>query len=771
MWILACWLGDRVNSARVAPAQTRLELFLADVAAKVAVQQAANQAGGPDIVALVTDIKQRAAAADKAADDWDAATSKNAADAAKENFDQAREQLFDPLARLAEFRFWARGAKFDELTVESTGCGLLNVETWIYQRDPSIFKVLHDLQDAPDQVCVPDLMWRLEARSFVFPERGPLQALIQAMGAVGVQWLGAIVRNTIAALQIDDFWIPAGTKSLEALKAAVGPAHDNKEPQGQQAVTDEQAVRQALANNEYQWSWGKLRDALSSGSDEDRENLQGFLVFRKALTDRLMLQAVAKVAQDVANDFHPYRWVRYAVPGSTRLTSDIDVNMRGSATEKVVKEFNSRFRAWTIAGDPKPEVALESGYVFDVNVYAQDYTRELGLRFLKPEVPDADFWPADGTPERTQAERHQDVYALLKMKRYMPDDDWEKFCSDLSDEIASEGASSYVTLTDILDRVNELSEENETEAQTARTAVLQAANRQEASYPYPENLTMRAENDRYEAQLDKVYQLRGKGPAQLNGAEKVTLAEALGKAMFLAQEAYHSSGAVRDVVCNLQMGQGLTLTVQEQLHSFNEQVGDIFKELAHFPAPPQGDVSIEFAVDASKYMVRLANAALGATYNIVSRMFEAQMFRLAQSPTQSSLLKMDLYAAMQDAYIAGTTERLNDVLVLQSYFETWRTATRKLMEVKDKRESFKKDGAWNDDALLRFANAPWLSVGTFREVVVALAVTMNVEVRRDPRGAVRSAQVADIVSQILRQHGPAAIVQVKSEAVEPALPK
>ena len=110
--------------------------------------------------------------------------------------------------------------------------------------------------------------------------------------------------------------------------------------------------------------------------------------------------------------------------------------------------FNQLFRGWTLGaidctGEkrdrcdyPKAGCELESAFVFDVNVYANDYLRGLGLRFLRDYAPDPDFWPLD-REKRKKAEGLQDSYALVKMRRFMSDAEWGRFALQLRTRVRS----------------------------------------------------------------------------------------------------------------------------------------------------------------------------------------------------------------------------------------------------------------------------------------------------------------------------------------------
>lgn len=674
-----------------------------------------------DIADRIGRISAAGTLADAAADDLDAAADDTAAAAAKARLTTARETLCNELTALRTTRFWTPHYPIlrEYSAVPTEGCGLLNVLTWIHQRDASIYKVVLNLRDRlTDATYLPDLMWALEVRCFVYPEKGPLDDLLDAMIALGIAWDAAWAVPMVDALRSNDFWIPAGTKSLDKLRAAVIPAAARA---GGLTALPEADVRAQLAR--FNWAWATLRDTLKASPD-DLLTLQRILLFRFELTNTLMTQSVAAVAAVEQPKFTPYRRVRFSVPGSTRATSDIDVNMRGSATELVAIEFNRRFRTWTRTGTTVPAVELESGYVFDVNVYAQDYTRELGLRYMKPDVPEADVWPTAGTPQWTEAEKSQDVYALIKMRRYMPTIAFGAF---------TVGVRTRLTGSTFVDRVTAAATQGDALAAAVEAEKRSVLTLLPAMSTFPRNVTIRAENNLYATQLQVVYTSRGFGAA-LDDAGKLALIQELGKASYLAQEAYFTAGAVRDIVSNLQMGQGLTLTMYEQLHSFNEQVADIFKDAGHFPEG--GTATLDFAVEASKYMARMAAAALSANYNLVTTIFEAQFARIVSSSTSSSLSSS---MPALEAYSLGIDIRLNALLDLQATLGRWRDRAIKLMKIKDNPTAYQGEGgAWNDTATALLAGAPWAAERTgFTDSLLLLAVVINVEARTDPTVSMR----------------------------------
>jgi hypothetical protein len=71
------------------------------------------------------------------------------------------------------------------------------------------------------------------------------------------------------------------------------------------------------------------------------------------------------ILRKTKNDLGGDKLTDWAAAGSTSLTSDIDVNLKGTATEEAVSKFNALFieDGWK----------YEAGIVYDVNVYALDF--------------------------------------------------------------------------------------------------------------------------------------------------------------------------------------------------------------------------------------------------------------------------------------------------------------------------------------------------------------------------------------------------------------
>ncbi|MFT5853031.1 MAG: RHS repeat-associated protein [Verrucomicrobiales bacterium] len=136
-------------------------------------------------------------------------------------------------------------------------------------------------------------------------------------------------------------------------------------------------IREILHQVLYQ-SWEYMTHLLNTGADDgNRKNLlRKIWEYRQWHHDFILAKTKADLgAQDPPiaafnssgnpYDFNIFRLNTWATSGSTTLTSDIDINLKGSDTEAAVHSFNELFLAdgWE----------YEAGIVYDVNVYAMDF--------------------------------------------------------------------------------------------------------------------------------------------------------------------------------------------------------------------------------------------------------------------------------------------------------------------------------------------------------------------------------------------------------------
>jgi hypothetical protein len=223
-------------------------------------------------------------------------------------------------------------------------------------------------------------------------------------------------------------WLPAPSHTAVRDRIARAPAL----PTGEQ-ITDD-AMRSLL---EYRaWITQRLREEVATAAFEySRAKRLEYALSRQHQSPEVAARFEAGT-KPLGGD----------IPGSTELTSDIDINTFGDGTEFAVRQFNARFRELF--------EGCEAGIVFDVNLYGKDFLPNFG----KPE-----FWRRDrGADEVVAAPLYirpefdheftgpkselddagfQLRYGLAKLRRYMVDqvgedvdvrrveNSWNLFCA------------------------------------------------------------------------------------------------------------------------------------------------------------------------------------------------------------------------------------------------------------------------------------------------------------------------------------------------------
>jgi len=196
--------------------------------------------------------------------------------------------------------------------------------------------------------------------------------------------------------------------------------------------------------------------------------------YRQWHHDSILKKVQTKNGKEVLSD--------WAAAGSSGLTSDIDINLKGNNTELAVKEFNSLFKedGWK----------YEAGTVYDVNVYALDFmhagyvfgkgekVKEGGFEMVMDihgnvlkKKNDSDETIEDNTTTTTkktgkeggkkgQAEGgfsgenpevilkdsvSQETWTYVKSRLYMTTSEWENFSANISlnDKVKTEVEAKY----------------------------------------------------------------------------------------------------------------------------------------------------------------------------------------------------------------------------------------------------------------------------------------------------------------------------------------
>lgn len=359
-------------------------------------------------------------------------------------------------------------------------------------------------------------------------------------------------------------------------------------------------------------NWTKVKKKWANPAG--KEFMLKILRFRQATVDSL----IKEVQMD-----HP--GIQPQAFGSKDLTSDYDVSLYGPDEHIGVAEFNKRFRKrW----------GAEAGTVFDSNIYTKGS--------YMPDVKTTKNADGSKTHDITEANpvttgegkdndyKLQDVLSLIKIRKHMSEDEWDDFVDatlkKITDDATKKEArkrfdaadSQYVAnlkaLHEKIVKLNLADDEADKVFAAGKKSVAAKAKEIMAANPDAE---LQASNRLYEEMLSEVAAKaseRDSWSTKINDGsptnEEVAKLDDLtaevkrlqGKALQFANEAYFSEGAVRHVVGNMQAGYGINLQAQQAMQSFNEQLGDAIKDIAHYTEFGKA------AYRSSKYVDRLCSA-------------------------------------------------------------------------------------------------------------------------------------------------------------------
>lgn len=342
--------------------------------------------------------------------------------------------------------------------------------------------------------------------------------------------------------------------------------------------------------------------------------------------------------------------------GSTTLTSDIDVNLKGARTEQAVGVFNKLFVAdgWK----------HEAGVVYDVNVYAVDFMHKDTFKGLSAEMDDRgrehiEARTKDDPRQRVSAKEGaragsdgggvskssemlaermvqadatlQHVWGLVKMRLYMTAREWFEYTTTAKVAPATLAAvdlryDAYMTELQLqMTQEKQLSGQVESLHRTGFGILDQVAERTAGAHGSGENIKMAASNRIYEKKLLEMAGLRTQVQQQISARQKLLssgnkvdasdldaaidgnlamLRDLISECAMFSNEAYVTDGAVNHAVVGLQSKIGISQTRTESMDAFNENVADSLKEIAR-----HGATIGEAAYKAGKYLWRMADAA------------------------------------------------------------------------------------------------------------------------------------------------------------------
>ena len=408
-----------------------------------------------------------------------------------------------------------------------------------------------------------------------------------------------------------------------------------------------------------QQSWHVAKEQLAGSKDPKHHDIMRKLwEYRQWHFDDVLKQT----QREVNTPETPKALERWPSAGSASLTSDIDVNLKGTDTERAVEVFNRLFKAdgW----------AYESGVVYDVNVYALDFMHafagvetDKGLLVGKEgkregnkvggfetEKGSAEA-KEDGAKKLAADSSDQEAWSLLKVRMYMNVAEWDVHkAAILPAEAGPKRTAKLATFALVEKRLksyqatlrtkmNEMAGENAVaspDADASKHGVGQVgadaakighkkAKPHEDEHTVGEDAQMAASNRIYEQKLTVIAGLRkavAKTIASYNSlvaggdialaelmekkihADLANLRTKLSEASLYSNEAYITDGAINHTVVGLQGKKEVRQTHTESMNAVNENHGDSLKEISR-----HSKTIGEAAYKAGKYMWRMCDAA------------------------------------------------------------------------------------------------------------------------------------------------------------------
>ena len=375
------------------------------------------------------------------------------------------------------------------------------------------------------------------------------------------------------------------------------------------------------------------RTTMTTKPKEAAEFISMMWWFRRAQVDGLMATMQAK---------YGFSW---GCVGSSNPESDYDISIRSHGKNadgstyydyEIVTEFNK-----TLSARFK---GLPPGILFDTNLYAEAVVEKR-----------AEIASAGNKDMRAMTEQGQDVGALMKLRRYMTpeayEDNKQKTLDGLkgdakavaqrqfeeADALYVMACAQQLEMAEKIDLANDLVVPIEPEADLTPEAQ-QAMMKKAAALEADGARMMAINNAIYLEKMKQVREIEQKMDAEEDPGRKAAMLALLrtsqADATFFAAEAYHSEGPMMHVV---QAGQSSraavendpawkdrpaaergaeidrrkqaaidALTPNQLLQSFNENLGDLLKDLKHYGHETFPGLGF---YRSSKYLERLCEAA------------------------------------------------------------------------------------------------------------------------------------------------------------------
>lgn len=404
-------------------------------------------------------------------------------------------------------------------------------------------------------------------------------------------------------------------------------------------IDTESAQKSLLRLKTWDAVKGEYRQMLAEGrTDEAKKFMAGMWWFRRMVVDREMTELQKK---------HDFVW---GSVGSDNPESDYDLTVRthpatlvdGVRWDYQIVQIANKALTAPFGGKPP-------GIVFDTNLYAEAAPKELS------EAEKAN--PATAAMGAMK-EQGQDVGALMKLRRFMEWDEYEDYKAAMLKEVTDSRDRALVQRqfdeADSLFLIARAEQLREAAAQMPEGPERDARIKELDAVPdTPDGQrkllalaaelehhaadSMAANNAVYTKKLTEVRELEDKYNGTADATAKAALLARLktlqADATFFAAEAYHSEGPLQHVVkagqssrlainangidyTNNKAGKAAAinalkdeklkdLSANQMLQSFNENLGDLLKDLRHYADEPFPGLGF---YRSSKYVERLCDA-------------------------------------------------------------------------------------------------------------------------------------------------------------------
>jgi hypothetical protein len=448
-------------------------------------------------------------------------------------------------------------------------------------------------------------------------------------------------------------------------------------------------------------SWHKAKENFAAGGAAPQLLMRKLWEYRQWHHDVVLKKAQLKVN---AHKKDPNGLKKWSAAGSAGLTSDIDVNLKGTHTEYAVKIFNEEFRK---------EYGKEAGVVYDVNVYALDFmhgTDDEGSL----DVPDfgqegiRKGKSAGGLSDAAATRKDlakQDEWATLKIRLYMTGAEWNAHKLDVGgvDPDATVLArwarveQKYKAYREELRRAmfrrtnRRIDEAQDVQLTGSQQITAQSEQASEGTAHDPENVSIGASNDVYAVKLVEVGKARRELKALINtynalvnddgqaidssedGTSAVAkwsrridralllMRERISEAALFSNEAYITDGAVNHGVVQLQMGKSIDLNKSQMFHAAQENYADALKEIAR-----HGGTFGEAAFKSGKYIWRMGDAIMKIGLPLDGLHFSADMMRRQGEQIANAIKKSGVNEEAKSATAISTVPTVSDIPTLRA---------------------------------------------------------------------------------------------------------